>query len=143
MRTKGWEYNISTERAVLGQDKDSEGRARYEERCSIPGKVGKGLSGANSSQILELLLIADIVELVHKGRAPSVELDALHVVDDLVDQTSPGVLILHLRLLQVSHHSSHEALNGHHEEHDNDTSHHGPPHEVVKRDHADYDLERG
>lgn len=101
------------------------------------------MHGAHLAEIPELLLIANVVEPLHEGRAPGVELDALNVVDNLVYQPAPRVLVLHLVLLQVFHDFGDKALNRHHDDHDDDACHHGPSHEFIERDHADDDLKRG
>ena len=116
---------------MLGEHEDRKGRARHEKGGSVPGKVGERLSGTNSPQVLEFLLVPDVVELVHEGRAPSVQLDAFHVVNDLVDQPTPGVLVLHLILLQVLHNPGNKTLQGHHDDHNHDAGHHGPADKIV------------
>src|SRR4051812_42004286 len=101
--TERREDNIRAEWLVLSKDKYREGRAGHEERRRVPGKVGEGLSCPNLPQVLQFLLVPHKVELVHESRSPSVQLDALHVVDDFSNQLAAGVLVLHLRLLQVPH----------------------------------------
>lgn len=101
----------------MSQDKHGKGDAGHEERRRRPGKVGNCLAGADPAQILELLVVPDVVQLVHKRCPPRIQLDALHVVDDLGDEPAPGVLVLHLLLLQVLHVASNESVDGNHEDH--------------------------
>lgn len=141
--TEGREHDLRRQRPVLCQDEYGKGRAGDEKGSSVPGEIGNSLSGTNFAQILELLLVANMVESVHEGLSPGVQLDGLHVVDDFVDESASSILVLHLALLHLLHKLRNEALNRHHHDHDNDTGHHRPANQVIQGNHANNDLERG
>lgn len=67
---------------------------------------------------------------------PTVQLDALDIVEYLVHQTGPGVLVLHLSLLHPGLQSCDSSIDGKGENHYTDSYHHLKVHNVRSEDQA-------